>query len=65
MIVILKRNPNRDQLESLISWLREKGVSVHTSVGENHTILGLVGDTSRLDMDLIAALDIVRDVKRV
>ena len=65
MIVILKQNPNRDQLESLISWLQEKGIIIHTSIGEAHTILGLVGYTSKLDIDLIAALDIVEDVKRV
>ena len=65
MIVILKHNPNRDQLESLITWLQEKGVTIHTSIGEANTILGLVGDTSKLDIDLIAALDIVQDVKRV
>ena len=65
MIVILKQNPNRGQLESLISWLQEKGIIIHTSIGEAHTILGLVGDTSKLDIDLIAALDIVEDVKRV
>ena len=65
MIVILKHNPNRDQLDSLITWLQEKGVTIHTSIGEANTILGLVGDTSKLDIDLIAALDIVQDVKRV
>ena len=65
MIVILKNNPNREQLESLIAWLQEKGIIIHTSIGEAHTILGLVGDTSGLDIDLIAALDIVEDVKRI
>ena len=65
MIVILKSNPNREQLESLISWLQEKGITIHTSIGQSRTILGLVGDTSQLDIDLIAALDIVDDVKRV
>ena len=65
MIVILKHNPNRDQLESLIAWLQEKGIIIHTSIGEANTILGLVGDTSKLDIDLISALDIVEDVKRV
>lgn len=65
MIVILKSNPDQAQLESLLAWLRDKGLQVHTSIGEAHTILGLVGDTARLDMDLIAALDIVEDVKRV
>ena len=65
MIVILKSRPNPEQLESLIAWLKDKGITIHTSVGESNTILGLVGDTSRLDIDLIAALDIVEDVKRV
>ncbi|MGI6151101.1 MAG: 3-deoxy-7-phosphoheptulonate synthase [Christensenellales bacterium] len=65
MIVILKCNPNRDQLENLINWLQSKGIQIHTSVGMTHTILGLVGDTSVLDIDLIAALDIVESIKRV
>ncbi len=65
MIVVLKQNPNMDQLESLIAWLKGKGLQIHTSVGMAHIILGLVGDTSVLDIDLISALDIVEDVKRI
>lgn len=65
MIVILKPNPDKEQLAGFIAWLEEKGIQVHTSIGENHTILGLIGDTSKLDIDLISALDIVADVKRV
>ncbi len=65
MIVILKSNPNPSQLESLKHWLIGKGVNIHESTGDSHQILGLVGDTSKLDMDLISALDIVEDVKRV
>lgn len=65
MIVILKPNPNPAQLESLIAWLEEKQIDVHKSVGTSRTILGLVGDTAAIDADLINALDIVEDVKRV
>ena len=65
MIVILKQNPDQEQLDSLITWLKGKGIGVHFSMGEDRTILGLVGDTAQLDADLIAALDIVEDVKRV
>ena len=65
MIVILKQNPNETQVAHLKKWLESKNVSVHESVGDSHVILGLVGDTSKLDMDLISALDIVDDVKRV
>ena len=65
MIVILKQSTNKAQLDTLTQWLGEQGVSVHTTVGHLQTILGLVGDTSKLDIDLIQALDIVEDVKRV
>ena len=65
MIVVLKQNPNPAQLESLISWLEEKHIDVNKSVGTTHTILGLVGDTAAIDPDLISALEIVEDVKRV
>ncbi len=65
MIVILKPNPDQAQLDSLISWLESKDIVIHRSVGVRQTILGLVGDTSHLDIDLISALDIVSDVRRV
>jgi 3-deoxy-7-phosphoheptulonate synthase len=65
MIVILKPNPDKGQLESLINWLQGKGIQIHTSLGTSRMILGLVGDTSTLDIDLISALDIVDDVKRI
>lgn len=65
MIVILKNNPDQAQLENLINWLKSKGVQIHASQGTSKLILGLVGDTSKIDIDLIAALDIVEDVKRV
>ncbi len=65
MIVILKQNPDPKQLEGLMQWLREQNVEVHPSEGTHHSILGLIGDTSRIDIDLISALDIVEDVRRV
>lgn len=65
MIVILKKNPDSNQLNRLITWLRDKGIDVHETVGSSQTILGLIGDTHRLDIDLITALDIVDDVRRV
>ena len=65
MIVILKNNPDQQQLDSLVQWLTQQQIEVHPTVGMHQTILGLIGDTSRLDIDLIRALDIVEDVKRV
>ena len=65
MIITLKDNPEEKQLENLISWLKSMDLDIHFSKGENTTILGLIGDTSAVDIDLINALDIVETVKRV
>lgn len=65
MIVILKQNPDKEQLENLISWLEDKNIRINKSVGETHTILGLIGDTSQIDIGLISALDIVEQVRRI
>lgn len=65
MIVVLKPNPVEEQLKSLTGWLNEKGISIQATRGASRTILGLVGDTSSVDIDLISALDIVEDVKRI
>lgn len=65
MIIILKDNPEEKQLDNLTQWLRSMNLDIHFSQGENTTILGLVGDTTAVDIDLINALDIVQAVKRI
>ena len=65
MIVVLKRGAEQDKREQLINWLKNQGLGVHISEGEYQTILGLVGNTTKVDMDLVASLDIVDSVKRV
>ena len=65
MIVILKPNADAAQQAQLEAWIRERGLDVHKSQGVNSTIFGLVGDTSRIDIDLLGALEIVENVKRV
>ena len=65
MVVLLKKNPDKTQLDSLTQWLQGLGVDAHISVGAHQTIVGLVGDTSKVDINVIRALDIVEDVKRI
>ena len=65
MIVILKKTAERQQVELFDSWLHSMGLETHMSIGENHTIVGLVGDTSRVDIESIMALDIVETIKRI
>ena len=65
MIAILKNGTTIAQREHLIDWLKRMGLEVHLSQGQEITILGLIGDTSRVDMELLSSLEIVESVKRV
>ncbi len=65
MITVIKPNTPQNKVDGLIEWFREQNLDVHVSAGKDYTVLGLVGDTSKLDMDLIESLDIVESVKRV
>ena len=65
MIVVLKPGVQKEKREQLMQWLRNLNLDIHVSEGCYQTVLGLVGDTSKVDMDLVASLDIVESVKRV
>lgn len=65
MVVVLKPGVTTEKRDQLIAWLQNLGLRIHLSVGEYQTILGLIGDTSRVDMDLVESLEIVDAVKRV
>ncbi|MBR3174933.1 MAG: 3-deoxy-7-phosphoheptulonate synthase [Oscillospiraceae bacterium] len=65
MIVVLKHGVPDEKRTQLISWLEALGLKIHISVGEFQTVLGLIGDTTSVDLDLVESLDIVDSVKRV
>ena len=65
MVVLLKKNTTPEQLRQFTEQMAQLGLNPQATVGENHTILGLVGDTSRLDIDSLKALDFVESVQRV
>lgn len=65
MIITLKSPHDKEQTDSLISWIKGLGLDVHESNGVESTILGLIGDTSKVDIELIRSLDIVDSVNRI
>ena len=65
MIVVLKPQTTRDKRDHLIDWLRGQGVGIHLSEGTDYTIIGLVGNTSGIDVELLESLDMVMAVRRV
>ena len=65
MIAVLKHGTTPAQTAHVVGWLRAMDLEVHVAEGSEVTILGLLGDTSRVDMELLKSLEIVADVKRV
>ena len=65
MIAVLKNGTTPSQIQHLVDWLKNMNLDVHISEGSEVTILGLVGDTSRVDIDLLKSLEMVETVKRV
>ena len=65
MIAVLKKGTTAAQMEDLVQWLKKMGLDVHISQGAQVTVLGLVGDTSKVDMELLGSLEMVDSVKRV
>lgn len=65
MIIILKKDAAAESVKRLEEKLKAKGISTNHIAGENRNIIGLVGDTSVIDMDSLYAQDCVEDVRRV
>ena len=65
MIIVVKNNPDKKQMDNLVKWIKGLGLDIHMSKVDNTTIMGLIGDTSVVDEDLIRSLDIVESVKRI
>lgn len=66
MIIVLKPNCTDEQVKHFADNLtKEYNVKVNTWVGTQSTVLGLLGDTTSIDIDYISAQDFVESVKRV
>lgn len=65
MVAVLKHGTTPEQINHLVDWLKHMNLDVHISQGAEVVILGLIGDTSRVDMDLLSSLEIVETIKRV
>ena len=65
MIAVLKNTATDSQIESIVEWIRSVGLDVHISRGEYQTVLGLIGDTAKIDGDLLAGLEVVESVTRI
>ena len=65
MVIIVKPQVKEERIHDLSNWIEGQGLRTHICSGDYTTIIGIIGDTSKLDKDLLLGLDIVQDVKRV
>ncbi len=65
MVAVLKPGATQQQIDNLTKWFKSRGLDVHVSIGEYRTILGLIGDTSTIDTELLEGLDIIESVTRI
>ena len=66
MIIVLKPSTSDEQLMKFTNMLKDSyGVKVNKWDGVQSTVLGLIGDTTKVDIEYIDAQDIVESVKRV
>ena len=56
MIIIVKQEHTEKELEHLINWVKDQGLAVDVSKGANSTVLGLIGDTSVIDIEFTLKL---------
>lgn len=65
MIIVVKSDSDKREVDKLTDWIKSEGLDIHVSKGASTLVLGLIGDTSKVDIDLINSLDIVESVKRI
>ncbi|HPJ03095.1 MAG TPA: 3-deoxy-7-phosphoheptulonate synthase [Candidatus Limiplasma sp.] len=65
MVAVLKLGVPQEKIDNLIEWFKSRNLDVHVSKGQYHTILGLIGDTTSIDIDLLRSLDIIESVMRI
>lgn len=65
MITVLNADATRAQIDALSAWLENMGLSVHSYRTDGDTVLGIIGDTSRVDIDLLRSMQCVRSVCRI
>ena len=65
MIITVRNQQDKKQINNLLKWIEESGLQANVVEGQTSTIVGLIGDTSRIDIDLVRSLEIVENVTRI
>ncbi len=65
MIAVVKNTATEEQLDHFVRWIEDRGYKTNVSPGDEETIVGIIGDTSKIDPFLLESMDIIERVQRV
>ena len=65
MLIIMKKSADEANLDAVKEYLITRDYDIHQSTGANRIIIGVIGDTERLDTGVIGAMPGVLQVVRI
>ena len=65
MIIVMKPNTKEEHINSIIKRIENAGLKIDKSVGVDYTVIGVVGDTGKIDRELISSLPGVSKILKV
>ncbi len=65
MIIVLKKRAQEEDLQRVLQKVESQGVQAHVSKGENVTVVGLIGDTTKVDPEMMEVDEAVDKVMKV
>ena len=65
MIITLKQDATQLEVKNLVDYIEDKGLKTQVIVGENQTVLGMIGDTTIIDEVVLRGINCVQDIARI
>ena len=65
MIAVVRDSATAEQLDHFVRWIEDRGFRTNVSQGDNETLVGIIGDTTRIDPFILESMDLVERVQRV
>ena len=65
MIITLKQDATQLEVKNLVDYIEDKGLKTQVIVGENQTVLGMIGDTTIIDEVVLRGIKCVQDIARI
>lgn len=65
MIAVVNKSATPEQLDHFVKWIEDRGFKTNVSPGDEETIVGIIGDTSKIDPFLLESMGIIDRVQRV